>query len=64
MIDVEHALSSDILSFVEKIGLEFLRQVPDLDMILVPISGGGMTSGIAIAAAKLNPKTQGSFSPD
>ncbi|OWA50283.1 putative serine racemase [Hypsibius exemplaris] len=40
------------------IGLEILRQVPDLDMILVPISGGGLTSGISIAAARVNPKTQ------
>ncbi len=28
----------------------------DLDAILVPISGGGMTSGIALAAKVLNPK--------
>jgi hypothetical protein len=28
----------------------------DLDAILVPISGGGMTSGIALAAKALNPK--------
>jgi serine racemase len=25
-------------------------QVPDLDAIVVPVSGGGMLSGIAIAA--------------
>lgn len=30
-------------------------QVPYLDAIIVPISGGGMTSGIAVAAKGLKP---------
>lgn len=30
-------------------------QVPDLDMLIVPISGGGMISGIAVAAKALKP---------
>jgi hypothetical protein len=30
-----------------------------LDAILVPISGGGMTAGIAIAAKALNPDIKG-----
>ena len=29
--------------------------MPELDAILVPISGGGMTSGIAIAAKSIKP---------
>ncbi|VDI20595.1 serine racemase [Mytilus galloprovincialis] len=32
------------------LALELMEQVPELDAILVPISGGGMISGIAIAA--------------
>ncbi|CAH1793240.1 unnamed protein product [Owenia fusiformis] len=35
--------------------VEFLEEVPELDAILVPISGGGMTSGIAIAAKAIKP---------
>ena len=31
----------------------------DLDAILVPISGGGMTSGIAVAAKSVNPDIKG-----
>ncbi len=31
-------------------------QVPDLDAILVPCSGGGMTSGIALATRALSPR--------
>ncbi len=31
------------------IGLEIARQVPDVDTVLVPLGGGGMISGIALA---------------
>jgi len=40
----------DVIAGQGTIALEFLAQVPELDCILVPISGGGMTSGICIAA--------------
>jgi len=35
--------------------LEFLTQMPDLDMLVVPIGGGGLISGMAIAARALKP---------
>ena len=35
--------------------LEFLQDVPDLDVILAPVSGGGLLSGTAIAAKSLRP---------
>jgi threonine dehydratase len=37
------------------IGLELLEDIPDLDTIIVPVGGGGLISGIAIAAKTLNP---------
>eukprot|EP00658_Telonema_sp_P-2_P063632 TRINITY_DN52392_c0_g1_i2.p1 TRINITY_DN52392_c0_g1~~TRINITY_DN52392_c0_g1_i2.p1 ORF type:complete len:340 (+),score=81.60 TRINITY_DN52392_c0_g1_i2:200-1219(+) len=37
------------------IAVELLQQLPELDAILVPTSGGGMLGGIAIAAKALNP---------
>ena len=37
------------------VALEFLEQVPDLDLLLVAIGGGGLISGIATAAKDLNP---------
>ena len=37
-------------------GKELLEQVPDLDAILVPVSGGGMSAGIALACKAYNPK--------
>jgi threonine dehydratase len=35
--------------------LEWLAQVPDLDSIVIPIGGGGLIAGCAIAAKGLNP---------
>jgi hypothetical protein len=36
-----------------------VQGLKDLDAILVPISGGGMTAGIAIAAKAINPSIKG-----
>ena len=38
------------------VALEFLHQVPALDLLVVPIGGGGLISGMAIAAKSLNPR--------
>jgi threonine dehydratase len=40
------------------VGLEMLASVPELDTLVVPIGGGGLISGIAIAARALNPALQ------
>jgi threonine dehydratase len=37
------------------IALEMLAAVPQLDMLVVPIGGGGLISGIAVAARALSP---------
>jgi threonine dehydratase len=37
------------------IALELLRQVPDLDALIVPVGGGGLASGCAVALAALAP---------
>ena len=36
--------------------MEMLADVPDLDVIVVPIGGGGVIGGIAIAAKAINPR--------
>ena len=36
-------------------GLEILEQVPEVDVIVVPVGGGGMISGIALAVRSLAP---------
>ena len=37
------------------IGLEILEQLPDVDMIFVPIGGGGLIAGLAYAVKNLKP---------
>ena len=37
------------------VGLEMLADNPDLDTLIVPVGGGGLISGIAIAARDINP---------
>jgi threonine dehydratase len=37
------------------IGLELLDQVPDLDAVLVPVGGGGLISGVAVALKASRP---------
>ncbi|PKP28642.1 MAG: threonine ammonia-lyase [Bacteroidetes bacterium HGW-Bacteroidetes-19] len=37
------------------VGLEVFKQLPDVDTIIVPIGGGGLISGIAIAIKEINP---------
>jgi len=46
----------DIIAGNGTIALELLSQVEHLDALVVPIGGGGMISGISIAAKGINPK--------
>jgi len=40
------------------IGIEIFEQNPDIDTILVPIGGGGLITGISIAAKHINPNVK------
>ncbi len=40
------------------LALEMLADAPPLDALLVPIGGGGLIAGCAVAAAALSPKTE------
>ncbi len=37
------------------IAIEMLRDAPDLDVLVIPVGGGGLISGIAVAAKHLKP---------
>ena len=39
-------------------GLEILEEVPDVDLVLVPVSGGGLLSGIAAAVKHQRPSAR------
>jgi threonine dehydratase len=44
-----------IIAGAGTVGLEMLEDAPDLDMIVVPIGGGGLMSGVSIATRAINP---------
>lgn len=39
-------------------GLEILKQQPDTDIVIVPVGGGGLISGISLAVKNVKPTTQ------
>jgi len=39
-------------------GLEIMEQCPEADIVLVPVSGGGLLSGVATAIKTISPKTK------
>eukprot|EP00595_Chromulina_sp_UTEXLB2642_P000779 CAMPEP_0196764400 /NCGR_PEP_ID=MMETSP1095-20130614/6034_1 /TAXON_ID=96789 ORGANISM="Chromulina nebulosa, Strain UTEXLB2642" /NCGR_SAMPLE_ID=MMETSP1095 /ASSEMBLY_ACC=CAM_ASM_000446 /LENGTH=159 /DNA_ID=CAMNT_0042119855 /DNA_START=267 /DNA_END=743 /DNA_ORIENTATION=- len=45
----------DVISGQGTVAIEFLSQVPNLDIIIVPVGGGGLISGIATAAKAIKP---------
>lgn len=40
------------------IGLEILEQHPDVEVVVVPVGGGGLLGGVACAIKELNPKVR------
>src|SRR6476660_140851 len=38
------------------VGLEIVQDWPDVDVLVVPIGGGGLISGVTMAAKSINPK--------
>lgn len=45
----------DVIAGQGTIAVEILEQLPNTDVILVPVGGGGLISGIAVAAKSINP---------
>ena len=45
----------DIISGQGTLGYELLQQLPDIEAIVVPVGGGGLISGVAIALKKRKP---------
>lgn len=46
----------DVIEGQGSIALEILEELPEADIILVPLGGGGLISGVASAAKQMNPK--------
>lgn len=48
----------DIIAGQGTIGLEILEDLPDADSIIVPVGGGGLIGGIAVALKALHPQAR------
>jgi threonine dehydratase len=48
----------DVIAGQGTVGIELLEQVPDLGKIVVPIGGGGLASGIALAVKDARPEVE------
>lgn len=46
---------ANVIAGQATIGLEILDEQPDVDIVLVPVGGGGLISGVAFAMKTLNP---------
>lgn len=45
----------DVIAGQGTLGLELLEDAPELDTLLIPLSGGGLLAGVALAAKAVNP---------
>ena len=48
----------DLLSAIGTVALEVIEDLPHVDRIVVPVGGGGLLAGIAIAACELRPEVE------
>lgn len=48
----------DVIAGQGTLGLEMMEQCPDLDVVVVPIGGGGLMAGVATAIKGINPKVE------
>jgi threonine dehydratase len=55
LVNIHPYDDADVIAGQGTIGLELLADQPDLDTLVVPIGGGGLISGITVAAKSLKP---------
>ena len=48
----------DVIAGQGTIGLEILNELPDIDVVVVPVGGGGLISGVAYALKTLKPSVK------
>jgi threonine dehydratase len=48
----------DVIAGQGTLGLEIVEDLPEVDLVLVPVSGGGLISGVAVAVKSLAPGAQ------
>ena len=48
--------NADVMAGQGTAAMELLEEVPDLDLVMCPVGGGGLLSGTAVAAKSIRPK--------
>jgi threonine dehydratase len=48
--------NEDVMAGQGTVAVELLEEVPELDLVLCPVGGGGVLSGVAVAAKTLRPE--------
>jgi threonine dehydratase len=56
LVEISPFNDAHVIAGQGTIGLEMLQARPDLDTLLVPLSGGGLAAGVAVAAKTINPQ--------
>jgi len=49
---------ADIIAGQGTVGLEIVEEWPEVDLVLVPVGGGGLSSGVSVAVKALRPEAQ------
>ena len=58
-LEFVHPFTDDeVMSGQGTVALEMLEAEPDLDVIVVPVGGGGLIAGMSVATNAINPKTK------
>ncbi|WP_417579624.1 hydroxyectoine utilization dehydratase EutB [Pelagibacterium sp.] len=57
-VDIPPFDRAEVIAGQGTIGLEIMEDAPELDAVLVPLSGGGLIAGIALAIKTLSPRTR------
>jgi threonine dehydratase len=58
LVDIPPFDKAEVIAGQGTLGLEVLEDVPELDAVLVPLSGGGLIAGVALAIKTLSPRTR------
>jgi threonine dehydratase len=48
----------DVIAGHASVGLEIVEDVPDVDLVVVPVGGGGLISGVALGVKALRPQAR------
>lgn len=57
-IFIDASRDTKIIAGQGTLGLEIVNQLPGTDAVVVPVSGGGLALGVALAVKSLNPKVK------